>query len=151
MALVKFKNLPDESTPLNDTNLNNNFNDLLDLIHPVGSIYISVNDISPETLYGGTWEQIKDTFLLACGDTYNNKEKGGSSIHQLTIEEMPAHNHNIALRSGAQTGNFWSSPTMASNTGSETSSSTIISSVGGSQPFDIMPPYLAVYMWKRIA
>ena len=38
--------------------------------YPVGSIYLSINSTSPDELFGGTWEQIKDTFLLACGDTY---------------------------------------------------------------------------------
>ena len=39
-------------------------------MHPVGSIYLSVSSTSPATLFGGKWEQIKDTFLLASGSTY---------------------------------------------------------------------------------
>ena len=51
-------------------------NPLLDLIHPVGSIYWSTNITSPETLFGGTWEQIKDTFILAAGE-----DVGGGKAH----------------------------------------------------------------------
>ena len=48
-------------------------------IYPVGSIYMSVNSTSPQTLFGGTWEQIKDTFLLASGTSYSNGATGGSA------------------------------------------------------------------------
>ena len=41
-----------------------NVSDLINLIYPVGSIYMSVNDVSPQIFLGGTWEQIKDRFLL---------------------------------------------------------------------------------------
>lgn len=50
---------------------------LSDIIYPVGSIYISVNSTNPSVYFGGSWEQIKDRFLLACGDTYNNGIFGG--------------------------------------------------------------------------
>ena len=49
---------------------------LIDAIYPVGSIYMSVNNVNPSVLFGGTWEQIKDTFLLSAGDTYNAGSKG---------------------------------------------------------------------------
>ena len=34
-------------------------------IYPVGSIYMSVSGTSPATLFGGTWEQIQERFLLS--------------------------------------------------------------------------------------
>jgi len=43
---------------------------VLDYMYPVGSVYVSVNTTSPADLFGGTWEQIKDKFMLAAGDTY---------------------------------------------------------------------------------
>lgn len=74
-------------------------------IYPVGSIYMSVNNVNPSTVFGGTWQQIKDKFLLACGDTYNNGATGGSATHtpsgtveghKLTYEEAAlAHVHNV--------------------------------------------------------
>ena len=33
-----------------------NANSLLNAIYPVGSIYMSVNNVSPETFLGGTWQ-----------------------------------------------------------------------------------------------
>ena len=63
--------------------------ELLDKTYPVGSIYMSVNSTSPADLFGGTWEQIKDTFLLAAGDTYSAGSTGGETEGWLTIDEIP--------------------------------------------------------------
>lgn len=41
-----------------DLNLKYNNQCIADLIYPVGSIYMNVNSTSPETLFGGKWEQI---------------------------------------------------------------------------------------------
>lgn len=68
---------------------------LLDKIYPVGSIYTSTKNVSPATFLGGTWTRIKDTFLLAAGDTYSAGATGGSSTHTLTIDEMPSHTHTF--------------------------------------------------------
>ena len=46
---------------------------------PVGSIYLSVTSTSPTTLFGGTWVQLKDRFLLGAGSTYTHGNTGGQS------------------------------------------------------------------------
>lgn len=69
---------------------------LLD-IYPVGSIYMSVNSTSPATLFGGTWEQIQDTFLLAAGSTYSAGSTGGEAAHKLIESETPSHTHGSKL------------------------------------------------------
>lgn len=71
-------------------------NALLDKIYPVGSVYMSVNKVSPASFLGGTWEQIKDRFLLGAGDTYAAGNTGGEAAHALTIGEMPQHNHSYS-------------------------------------------------------
>ncbi len=78
---------------------------LLNLIYPVGSLYMSVNAVNPATLFGfGTWTQIKDTFLLAAGDTYANAATGGSAEVSLSTSQLPAHNHTASTDStGAHT------------------------------------------------
>ena len=83
--------------------LKNKDNDklFLDFAYPVGSIYLSMNSTSPQTLFGGTWVQIKDEFLYCT--TSSNTTGGANSVsytpkgsvgnHTLTISEIPSHNH----------------------------------------------------------
>lgn len=70
-----------------------NIKDIINIVYPVGSIYMSVNSTSPASLFGGTWERIKDRFLLAAGDTYSAGSTGGEAQHTLTVDEMPSHYH----------------------------------------------------------
>lgn len=63
--------------------------------HPVGSIEIRVDNVNPSTLYGGTWEKIEGKFLLGSSSSYTLGKSGGSATHTLTINEIPAHTHNI--------------------------------------------------------
>jgi hypothetical protein len=118
-----------------------------DLIYPVGSIYMSVNDTNPSKLFGGTWEQIKDKFLLSCGDTYSNGSTGGEATHTLTVDEMPSHTHNtLAFNYNTSQGG---STTVSGHYATNPQDYTSSQSTGGSKPHNNMPPYLAVYIWKR--
>ena len=118
-------------------------------LYPVGSIYMSVNSTNPSNYFGGTWEQIKDTFLLACGDNYSAGTTGGEATHTLTIEEMPRHNHDIEMTSGGVAYQIERVP--FGNQSVWGNSNLPIKPTGGSQPHNNMPPYLAVYVWKRVA
>lgn len=143
---------------------------ICDLIYPVGSIYMSVNSTSPATLFGGTWTQIKDTFLLAAGNSYRAGATGGEAAHTLTTSEMPSHTHRgkIALnQSGYGVGirswelycdKYYPDGFKAATDDASTQLSDInsrflreTSSTGDSAAHNNMPPYLAVYMWKREA
>jgi hypothetical protein len=63
--------------------------------HPIGSLYWSEDSTSPATLFGGTWIQIKDTFILTAGDNYEAGTTGGSATQTLIIENLPAHTHGL--------------------------------------------------------
>lgn len=121
-------------------------------IYPVGSIYMSVNATSPASLFGGTWEQLKDRFLLAAGDTYAAGSTGGEATHTLTVDEMPQHGHILAGYTIVWTdiGEIQSSATGPFKR-SKPEGSEYTGNAGNSQPHNNMPPYLAVYAWKRIA
>lgn len=122
---------------------------LLDLTHPIGSLYWSTVSTEPGTLFGGTWERIKDVFLLAAGDTYTAGNTGGEATHTLTVNEMPTHTHPfISSKLYSQTANGWNAPTWGSE--SRTTSATS-GSTGGGAAHNNMPPYLTVYVWKRTA
>lgn len=129
---------------------------LLD-IYPVGSIYMSVNSTSPAALFGGTWERIQDTFLLAAGTNHAAGSTGGEENHVLTVNEMPSHNHNYAQYVGCVgwTGSSnWNVVKTTNNDGyTNTNTSGYMSTFnkGGGQAHNNMPPFLAVYVWKRTA
>ena len=151
--------------------------DILDKTYPIGSIYMSVNSTEPSTLFGGTWEILKGRFLIGAGavtDTnsntrfgsigaeepdFTNGETGGQYFHKLNVDEMPEHSHN---------GNYYNGQNMSPNNGGSNpdggyhynwenggsnsqNEAMFVASTGGGQEHNNMPPYLAVYMWKRTA
>lgn len=124
---------------------------VLEKVYPVGSIYMSVNSTNPKTLFGGTWVQIKDIFLLAAGTTYKAGATGGEATHTLTESEMPNHKHSIWLPNdgGEQSAAIGYPDAGSKNTYYAEASKT--SGTGGGAAHNNMPPYLAVYVWKRTA
>lgn len=143
---------------------------ILSLVYPVGSIYMSVSNVSPATFLGGTWEQLEDTFLLAAGANYAAGSAGGEATHTLTGAELPKTNGSFRLRRMSWGTSATSSAAMVfSNsgivTGIQTTGSGVDSvayfngvtrgvdevtlSFGSDAAHNNMPPYLAVYMWKR--
>lgn len=122
---------------------------IFDNIYPVGSIYMSVNDTNPSNLFGGTWTQLKDRFLLGAGSTYTNGSTGGSATQKLSAANLPSHTHPqyIATDGGSTSANLdyngWVSNGKAVAQGIPTGAT------GQGTRFDIMPPYLVVYMWQR--
>ena len=120
---------------------------------PIGFIYTSNVSTSPAEIYGGTWEKIKDRFLLASGDSFSAGVTGGEATHKLTSSEMPSHTHDIPnkyLNGGYYGSESWM---LTGNGGLRfTYNHTITSNAtGGNEAHNNMPPYLAVYMWKRVA
>lgn len=136
--------------------------ELLDAVYPIGSLYMSVSAADPNTLFGGTWERLKDRFLLAAGDTYAAGTTGGEAAHTLTVAEMPAHTHGISRTGtisepsvllgapGQYTGNAFAS---LGTSGIDALATTTysVATTGGGTAHNNMPPYLTVYMWKRTA
>lgn len=61
----------------------------MDDVYPVGSIYMSVNATDPGKMFGGTWQRIKERFMLGCGDTHTAGTTGGEFSHTLTFNELP--------------------------------------------------------------
>ena len=116
--------------------------------YPVGAIYISADSTSPASLFGGTWEQLKDQFLLGAGGTYSAGSTGGEAAHTLTVDEMPSHSHEVrCIRYNSGAG-----PNVTGNGSLKYVHETFSTySSGGDKPHNNMPPYLAVYMWKRVA
>lgn len=132
--------------------------------YPVGSIYMSVNSTNPKDLFGGTWQQLQNRFLVGVGSSYKNGATGGASSytpkgsvgnHTLTLNEIPKHSHKVYGGWGAGSidrGSFRTDQNSPAHWWSVTGDE------GGGKGHNhgftgtaqtILPPYLAVYMWKR--
>lgn len=135
--------------------------------YPVGSIYLSVTDTDPATLFGGTWERISQgRFLIGAGANVANStdywgsyaagagnfpagEMGGEVTHTLTVAEMPSHTHSERLE--------WSNTAGGGVTGTGTGTNAVVDqgsvtgATGGGKPHNNMPPYLVVFMWERVS
>lgn len=209
---------PSGSDPVDISVLNSNFqkiddafHGLIDIIYPIGSIYINaVDDSNPSALFGfGTWERIGvGKTIIDAGTGYAAGSTGGEAAHTLTAAEsgVPSHTHTVTS-SGAATNaitggshahglkanwalagwqgtspasyvtiartskfgnnNAWhadkfyyktddnidiiSSDTHTHNLPNHTHTIDNAIAANASQAHNNMPPYLAVYIWKRIA
>lgn len=138
--------------------------------YPVGSLYWSEQPNDPthwfddlEISYTWEWEQITDTFILAAGTTYPAGSSGGEAEHKLTIYEMPSHLHSFGVSTYVpalsredivsvyvenRTGSTYKVPGTSST--SSWGSMTDTFRAGGNWPHNNMPPYKAMYCYKRI-
>jgi hypothetical protein len=127
----------------------------LDNIYPVGSIYISTNNNNPSNYFGGTWEQIKDRFLLSAGDTYEAGEVGGSEEHNHGTDNLTANimNYGGSLRLQKKSSNSsWISDTKLGINSEEDATQALQYGAkisGKTDNSSNMPPYIVVYIWKR--
>lgn len=114
---------------------------------PVGSIYMSMVSTNPGTLFGGTWVRMENRFLLGAGSGYAAGATGGEAEHTLTGNEMPSHYHLLAMNQAGES-EYWGPMCAAMQDGYMVN---MTKPAGGDQPHNNMPPYIAVYMWRRTA
>lgn len=135
---------------------------IFDAIYPVGSIYTSVSPVDPGNLFGGKWEQIEGRFLLAADRQHSAGSTGGEEKHTLTSAELPSSFNDLIVNgnSGWKVGTDLNLgiETQETNyvklTGVEATSGKthkLGSYIGSGQAHNNMPPYLAVYIFQRIA
>ena len=140
---------------LSDTILNNMQVELIKLVFPIGSTYITQTNTNPsEILKFGTWERVKGKVLVGLDedDTDFNEigKTGGEKAHTLTVDEMPAHNHSANFCEG--TGVYSAFPKGNGSTSEWGSSTNTIANTGKGQAHNILQPYEVVgYMWRRTA
>lgn len=135
--------------------------------HEVGSLYISMNPTNPAQIFGfGTWALIaKNRFLVGAGDDYEAGDTGGESTVVLTAKNLPKQEGKI-ITHGTYSGtpiadasgvftkeHIVSGKYLSGSQGTSTDSIDVIgySNGGQGQAHNNMPPYIAVYMWRRTA
>jgi hypothetical protein len=117
---------------------------IVDIVYPVGSIYLAYNHTNPGTLFPGTtWTRIYGAFPWFTDANGAIGLTGGERTVTLTVDNLPAHNHGgTYTNAGTARTHAW----LASG-GSAMGYDTV--NTGGGEAHNNMPPYLAVYMWKR--
>ena len=134
--------------------------------YPVGAIYLSVTDVNPAALFGGTWERISQgRFLIGAGanaanttdywgsyaagaENFPSGEMGGEVTHTLTVDEMPSHTH--PERPERSNTKAWGLTGTGQGANAVADQGSPTEATGGGKPYNDLPPYLAVYMWKRV-
>lgn len=123
---------------------------------PIGSIYMTVSNTSPESLFGGTWERISERFLLGASSSYPAGSTGGESAHTLTQSELPNYSLSVANGSNvirSKTGSYADAYVQTQSSGwgipNWESKTVTVASGGSGKAHNNMPPYLSVWIWKR--
>ena len=109
------------------------------------------------TTYGGdgittfALPNLQGRVPLHFGAGFTQGQSAGETAHTLIISELPAHTHAVVASSnvadqGSPQNNYWA--VESSNSYSTSADSSMapqtLSSIGGSQPHDNMPPYLTL-------
>lgn len=143
--------------------------ELLDLIYPVNSVYISYSHTSPAELFGGTWHRMQSRFLWGTTTDGTIGATAGASDVTLTTNQIPAHYHTQRLWWTGYDG--WTSQTtpqgvyvfnrnttVIANTNSASITAKVnlqnshtTASTGGGASHTNMPPYVNVAIWRRTA
>lgn len=140
---------------------------MIQIIYPVGSLYVSTLATNPATLLGfGTWTAFGAGRVMVGFDSGQTEfdtveETGGSKTHTLTEAEMPSHTHiqnsHVHLQRGAGAGGAVTTATYAVNNVTEsnqvnTAAATATNqNTGGGGAHNNLQPYIVVRMWKRTA
>ena len=109
-----------------------------------------------KAIYGGTsWTKIEGRFLLGQSSNYAINSTGGEATHKLTVNEMPSHNHAGKISAKGAYLVFYNDGTPGNRGTASYSNSTgdtfSLTSNGGDQAHNNMPPYKTVYIWERTA
>lgn len=150
MAYFEFENEPSEQTPISAENLMAMQIGLMELVFPVGSIYITQDGTNPSDILNfGTWERVKGEVLVGLDEDDKDfnmiGKEGGEKTHTLTVDEIPPHSHLLHLVSKGVYGNGSQWATVYDDGGDINSFNT-----GNGNPHNIVQPYIVVgYMWRR--
>ena len=123
----------------------------------VGKLIFDTENVNPSTYLGfGTWQlwgQGRVPVGINPNDSdFNAVEKtGGEKTHQLTIEEMPSHNHSIKKQVDNNSGNKISVGSGSASLFYQLDDTVETNNTGGGQAHNNLQPYITCYIWKRTA
>ncbi|MDX8417358.1 DUF859 family phage minor structural protein [Absicoccus intestinalis] len=136
---------------------------ILNKFHPIGCLYLSTNNVNPGDLFGGSWVSYGEGRVLigaGTGTDANGKQMtftagatGGEYSHQLTVNEMPSHNHSPSSTGKVQVANLGGGSYVVADLSQKgnTNWAYKTASTGGNQSHNNMMPYIGGYIWRRVA
>lgn len=156
-------NFENNVTSINDTNLNAMQRELMELVFPVGSTYITQSNTNPSTILGfGTWVRLKGKVVLGVDEDDDNLKTigatGGEKEHTLTVDEIPSHFHEGIYQNDNNWSGFVKSGSGSGTIGYLAGTSPVeganvemrTGAVGSALPVNNMMPYeITGYMWIR--
>ncbi|WP_443674719.1 phage tail protein [Megasphaera sp.] len=154
--------------------------EVIDIVHPVGSIWETTTTDDPNSLWAGTtWVKMDaGRVLVSAGTytengttyTYNLGDKGGEAKHTITVDEMASHEHSVSCSTEgnhnhdlpiSNGGNGMAirlldeaqsySPGYKTSTNGAHSHNITIGNTGGNSAHENRQPYQVVNRWKRTA
>lgn len=142
---------------VNNTEVKPSFDktEILNMVYPVGSVYMSTSSANPSTFIGGTWQRYAQGRTIV-GVSESEAEfsyvgkTGGEKSHRLTNQEMPSHSHGF--NGNKMVGNgFGDAPANVTASGGWFQLHSKTGSEGGDQPHNNLQPYITTYIWLRTA
>ncbi|BDF57924.1 hypothetical protein CE91St36_07410 [Christensenellaceae bacterium] len=130
--------------------------DIFDKVYPVGSIYMSVNNVNPAALFGGTWEAWgagrMPVGVDAAQSEFDTVEKtGGAKTVTLTGNQIPSVGLQVQGSQYHYGGTTGGAGINAGTYGANVSDGPKVTTLGGGQAHNNLQPYITCYMWKRTA
>lgn len=140
-----------------------NWINILDILYPVGSIYLSRNSVSSSSVIGGSWTRIQGAMIGAIGDSVSNGYGGDKTI---SIDQMPKHRHKLTYSNSEndETPREFSSQDYPARHFNAGAVQRFTSSVGDNkinsmgivvlpegQGQEYMPYHFGIYIWYRTA
>lgn len=145
--------------------------EVINKIYPVGAIWFTTSYDSPAALFGGSWEQIVDRFLIGAGNRYGRGATGGKDSVKLAANQIPTLSLQVGLSSGGYVGandhpdSFISnsktlgqeSATYSGDTSDRSAQNGYVNSTlmryynSNQASVPTTPPFYACYIWRRTA
>lgn len=147
-------NITAKSITLENNTFNNNDN-IIDIVYPVGSIYLTVSNINPSTIFGGEWESFASGKTLVGfdinDDDFNIIEKVGGSKY------LQSHSHTLRGNTevvSSKGNGYWNLPSVFeaynAGNGKDIYKYNVYTANTGEGNSGNLQPYITCYIWKRI-
>ena len=138
---------------------------IADVIYPVGSYFFSKDNNNPGSRMAGTsWLRVAEGQFIAGAGSGTDKNGTSHTVavgadvsegeykHSLTVNELPAHTHNIKNSSKFGTNdniNYYGDH--GATSGYPQSTDLLPDNTGGNQSHNNLPPAFGMYVWERTA